>query len=56
MTAPKHRYPIKASPGYPSTNETQENDLKYNLIKMIEAIKRKQINPLRTYRKIQLNR
>ena len=34
---PKHLYCHIASPGYPNTVETQENDL--NLIKMIESLK-----------------
>ena len=34
-----HRYPITASLGYSNTAEAQENDLKSNLIKMIEAFK-----------------
>ena len=39
MTSLEHSYPTTASPGYPSTAEAQENDLKSNLIKMIEAFK-----------------
>jgi hypothetical protein len=30
-------YPITASPGYFNTTEAQENDLKSNLVKMIES-------------------
>jgi hypothetical protein len=74
MTPPKHSYSTTASPGYPNTTETQENYLKSNIIKMIEAFKekmnnslqeiqentiqlrRKQISPIKIYRKIQLNR
>jgi hypothetical protein len=37
MTPPKHSYTTKTSPGYPKTTKTQENDLKSNLIMMIES-------------------
>ena len=77
MIPSDHRYPFTDNPGYPNTARAQENDLKSNLIKMIEAfkeemnkslkeiqentikersLKRKHINPLKTYRKTQLNR
>jgi hypothetical protein len=36
---PKHSYPTAASPEYPNAPETQESDLKPNLIKMIESFK-----------------
>jgi gas vesicle protein len=36
MTPSKHSFPSTPSPGYPNTNTTQENDLKSNLLKMIE--------------------
>ena len=39
MTPSKHSYPTTASLRYPNTAEAQENDLKSNLIKMIEAFK-----------------
>jgi hypothetical protein len=39
MTPSEYSYPTTASPGYPDTTETQENHLKSNLIKMIEAFK-----------------
>jgi hypothetical protein len=38
MTQSKHTYSTTASPGEPNTNETQENDLKSNLIKMIRDL------------------
>lgn len=41
MPPPKHRYPKNASPVYHNTTVTQENDIKYNIIKMIEVIKEK---------------
>ena len=31
--------PTTANPGYPNENEAQENGLKFNFIKMIEAFK-----------------
>ena len=34
-----HSYPSTANLGYPNTTKAQENDLKSNLIKMIEAFK-----------------
>ena len=39
MAPSEHSYPTTPSPGYPNTTKTQENDLKSNLIKMIEAFK-----------------
>jgi len=39
MTPSGHSYPTTASPGYPNTNEAQEDCLKSNLIKMIDAFK-----------------
>ena len=75
MTPPKHSYPGRL--GYPNTTKTQENVLKYNLIKWIEVLKeemnkslkeiqenmikqieffKEETNPVKTYRKIQLNR
>jgi predicted double-glycine peptidase len=52
MTSSEHSYPTTTSPGYPNTTEAQENDLKSNLIKMIEAIK-EEIN--KSLEKIQEN-
>ena len=37
MTPPKHNYTTTAIIGYPKADETQENDPKSNLIKMIES-------------------
>jgi hypothetical protein len=39
LTPPEYSYPTTASPGYPNTTKAQENDLKYNFIKMAEAFK-----------------
>ena len=39
MTPLEHTYMSVVSPGYPNTTKAQENDLKSNLIKMIEAFK-----------------
>ena len=39
MIPSDHRYPFTDNPGYPNTTRAQENDLKSNLIKMIETFK-----------------
>jgi hypothetical protein len=39
MTPLDHSCPTTTSPGYLNTTETQENDLTYTPIKMIEAFK-----------------
>lgn len=39
MIPPKHSAPTAEDPGYPNTIETEENESKLNLIKMIEAFK-----------------
>lgn len=39
MIPSEHKYPIIANPGYPNTTKEQGNDLKSNLVKMIEAFK-----------------
>jgi hypothetical protein len=41
MTPPKHSYPTTASPVYANITKIQENDLKSNLIKMVEPYKEK---------------
>jgi hypothetical protein len=41
MGPPEPSYGTTASPGYSNTAEAQENDLKSNLMKMIEAFKEK---------------
>jgi hypothetical protein len=41
VTTSGHSYTTTGIPGYPNTTGAQENDLKSNLIKMIEAFKRK---------------
>lgn len=38
---PESRYPPTASPGHPNTARAQEEELKYNLMKMTEALKEK---------------
>lgn len=38
---PECRCPPTASPGHPNTARAQEEELKYNLMKMIEPLKRK---------------
>lgn len=39
MAPAKHSHPAAANPGDPNTTETQENNLKSNLTKMVEACK-----------------
>lgn len=51
---PEPSYPDTTSPGCPNELK-QEEALKFNLIKMIEAFK-EDMNPLRKYRKIHSNR
>jgi hypothetical protein len=56
MPPPEPSYPTIASPGYSSTAEAQENDLKLNFMKASESLKRKLINPLKKSRKRIKNR
>lgn len=35
----EHRYPTPSSPGYPNTVKAQENSIKFNIIKKIDAFK-----------------
>ena len=49
MAPPEPSYWATGSPKYPSTAKAQEDDLKFNLIKMIEAFKQE----IKKYRKIQ---
>ena len=49
MAPPEPSYWTTPSPKYPSTAKAQEDDLKFNLIKMIEAFKQE----IKKYRKIQ---
>jgi hypothetical protein len=53
MTPSEYSYPTIASPGYPNTSESQGNDLKFSLIKMIEVFKEEMNKSLE---EIQLNR
>ena len=46
MTPSEHIYLTIESPGYPNTTKAQENDIKFNLIKMIEPFK-EDINNIR---------
>jgi hypothetical protein len=41
MTPLEQSYPTTASPGFPNTTKEQENDLKSNLLKMVDALRRK---------------
>jgi hypothetical protein len=52
----EHSYPTIAGHGYPNTTESQEYDLKYNLIKMIEAFEEEKNKSLKKYKKTQSNR
>lgn len=52
MKTPEHNYPTIENPEYPSTYKTQENDIKFNLIKVIEAFKA-EIN--KSHKEIQKN-
>ena len=47
MAPPKPSYSPTASPRYPKETEAQEEDLKSNLIKMIEAFKEDMIKTLK---------
>lgn len=53
MVSPKSSYPKAISPGNSNTTETQENDLKSFIMKMIMEETNKICNK---YRKIQSNR
>ena len=44
MTPLDHSYPTTAKSGYPNTTEAQEDDLKFNLIIMIETFKEDLMN------------
>lgn len=39
MASPEPGYPTTASPGYSKTVDIQEDDLKFTLMKMMEALK-----------------
>jgi hypothetical protein len=54
MTLSEPGYPTAARPGYTNTPAVQENDLKPNLMKMLDDFK--EIMNKYKYRKIQLNR
>lgn len=52
MAPPKSSYPTTASPGYSNIDEAQENDLKSNLMKMIESL---EVEINKSFREIQEN-
>lgn len=39
MTPPEHSYSTTANSGYPNETHEQEEDLKFNLIKILEVFK-----------------
>jgi hypothetical protein len=41
MAPPEPHYPTSATPVYPDTDETQENNFKTNFMKMIEVLEEK---------------
>ena len=41
MALPEHSYPTTPRFGYPSIADAQENDLKFNFMKMVGALKEK---------------
>ena len=51
MIRSEHSYPITANSGYRNTIKVQENDLKSNLIKMIEAFKEEMNKSLKVIQK-----
>ena len=51
MAPPEPSYPARTSPGYPNKTEAQENDLKLNPVKMIEAFREE----ISKYKEIQQN-
>lgn len=58
MIRSEHSYPITANSGYRNTIKVQENDLKSNLVKMLDSLKEKikQRNSLKKSGKTQTNR
>lgn len=53
MAPPEPRYHTTVAPGYSNTGEAQENNLKSNLMKTIEALK-EEIN--KSFKEIQENK
>ena len=51
MASLEPSYLTTASPGYPNTAETQEDDLKFKLIRMIEAVEEEMNKPLKKHRR-----
>jgi hypothetical protein len=56
MAPPGHSYPTTANPEYSNTVKAQEDDVKYNLIKMMDVFKQEINKSLKKYRKIQSNK
>ena len=54
MTLLKHSYPTTVHCGYSNTSESQENDLKSNLLKMIVAFKQETNKSIKDIQKIKL--
>ena len=52
MTPPKQSFSTTESPGCPNTTETQENNHKSNLIKIIEAFKQEMNKSLKEIQEI----
>ena len=44
MATPNPRYSTTVSSGYPNVAEAEQNDLKYNFMKTIDAFKEKKMN------------
>jgi hypothetical protein len=55
MTASEHSCHTTASTGYPNTTKAQENDLKPNLIKKIQAFKEEMNTYLKEIGEIESN-
>jgi hypothetical protein len=55
LTPSDQSYGTIASSGYPTITQAQENDLKSNLIKIIDAFKEEINKSLKNYKKIQSN-
>lgn len=55
MALPEPSHPAITRPGYPNKTEAKEDDLKFNLIKMIEAF-REEMNKYKKYNQMQSNR
>jgi hypothetical protein len=56
LASSKSSSPTTTSPGYPSTPEKQDSDLKSHLMIRLEDLKKDIIIPLKKYRRTQINR